>query len=150
MPKAKNKYLSCIDVYGNELMISKGKNGEINFTLHHDEVIEGCARTDFKNTSLRITSESGSIFKIAKGLYEISGSNLILSEDPIRDGKNFFFLEQESEESYYMTISRDLTNDLNLPNQTNIEITGQSYVDLYREATEEKGSQLVKKKELSQ
>jgi len=142
-------HLSCIDIYGNQLLVSRGKKGNINFTLYHNEVTEGPARKDFEDMSLRITSESGHIFQMVQGLYEMKGESFIISEDPIRDGRNFLFIEQENEESYYMTIGRDLANDLNRPNQTNIELSGETYDSLYSEATKETGMQLIKRKELS-
>ena len=124
-------HLSCIDIYGNQLVVSRGKKGKINFTLYHDEVVEGPARKDFEGMSLRITSESGEMFQMVQGLYEIKGDAFVSSEDPIRDGNNFLLVEQEDEGSYYMTIGRDLANSLNRPDRTNIELTGRNIVDLY-------------------
>ena len=146
--KTNSPHLSCIDIYGNQLMVSRGKKGKINFTLYHDEVAEGTARKEFADMSLRITEESGNIYGMIQGLYEMRGNTFVSSEDPIRDGRNFLFLEQYGSD-YYMTIGRDLANDLNSPNKTNIEISGKTYEDLLIEATEPK-KQYVKRKELSQ
>ncbi len=143
-------HLSCIDLYGNILTVSKGKKGKINFTLYHNEVVEGPARKDFEDISLKITLESGEIFKVVQGLYEMKGNSFVLSEDPIRDGRNFLFIEQEEDGSYYMTIGRDLANDLNRPNQTNIELSDREHESLYNGAIEESGIQLVKTNKLSQ
>ena len=145
----KHSYLSCIDIYGNKLTVSKNKKGKIKFTLYHDEVIEGCARKDFEDFSLKITEESGPMYQVAQELYAITGSKVVVSEDAIRDRNNFMFIEQYSEQAYNLTIGRDLSNELNLPNQTNIEISGQSYNNLYQEVDKE-GSRLIKTRELPQ
>ena len=99
--------------------------------------------------SLKITSESGSIFQVVQGIYEMNGDKFILSEDPIRDGRNFLFIEQEDENSYHMTIGRDLANDLNRPNSTNIEVSGKPYEDLLYDGSEIP-MQLIKTRKLSQ
>ncbi len=146
----KRPHLSCIDIYGNQLVISRGKKGKINFTLYHDEVIEGPARKEFEGISLKITSEAGEMFQIVQGLYEIKGDTFVSSTDPIRDGNNFLLVEQEDENSYYMTIGRDLANNLNRPNQTNIELAGRNIVDLYSEFEPEPVRSYVKVNKLTQ
>ena len=144
----KRPHIGCIDVYGNHLMVYKNKKGNASLTLYHGDVVEGTARKDFEDISFKITSESGDVFQIIRGLYEIKGNSFVLSGDPIRDGRNFFIIEQEDENSYYMTIGRDLANDLNKPNQTNIELP-MKYESLYNDSSLEPATQLVKRNKLS-
>lgn len=142
--------VSCFDIYGNELIISRGRKNKINFTLYHDEVVEGTARKEFVDTAIKIPADSGQLSQMMRGLYEINGNSFVFSEDPIRDGKNFLFLEQNPDGSYYMTIGRDLANELNRPRSTNIELSGQKYEDLLEEAGLKTEKPPVKKFELSQ
>ena len=142
--KTKSKHFSYIDIYGNQIMISKAKTGKINFTLYHDEIKEGSCRKEFEDLTLNVTIDSGDFYKVVRGMYEISGNGFVLSDDPIRDGRNFIYLEHQEDDSYYMTIGRDLANDLNKPNQTNIELSGRDYENFYQEITSE-GLVLTKK-----
>ena len=142
----KPSHLNYIDIYGNKLMIYRGKNQKINFTLYHQTINEGSARKEFEDVALKITPSAGEMFKVAEGLYEILGNKFVLSEDPIRDGQNYMFLEQENPDSYQLVFARDLANDLNLPHQTNVEISGASYSALYDELIKPDSSKLVKTK----
>ncbi len=135
------KHFKYIDIYGNNFVIFKGRNGKINFTLCHPKINEGSARQEFANISMIIRPESGKMFEVTEKLYEIAGNSFVISEDSIRDGRNYLLLEQETVDSYYLTVGRDLANDLNRPTITNIEVSGPYYEDFY--------SNIVKTKELS-
>ena len=148
--KYKSSHLSCIDIYGKGLIVSQTPSGKIQFAFHHDEILEGTARKEFEDLSLSITSESEMMFQIAKGLYEMVGNELVLSDDPIRDGRNYFFLKKDSSGSYSLTFVRDLANELNLPDQTNVEISGRPYEMLYHDVVEGKTLQLSRKTKLPQ
>jgi hypothetical protein len=143
-------HFSCFDIYGNQLTVSRGKKGKVNFTLYHGEVVEGTARREFADLSLRITEESGQIFQMMRGFYEVNGSSYVTSADPIRDGRNFIFIERENDEVFNMTIGRDLANVLNRPNSTNIELSGEKYEELLKELGLEENKPPVKRIGLSQ
>ncbi len=143
-------HFSCIDIYGNQLTVSRGRKGKVNFTLYHGEVVEGTARREFADLSLKITEESGQIFQMMKGFYEVNGTSYITSADPIRDGRNFVFIERENDDAFIMTIGRDLANALNRPTSTNVELSGEKYEELLKELGLGEEKPPVKRIELSQ
>ena len=42
------------------------KRGKVNFDFHHDPIVEGSAREDFKVTPLKVSPESGNVFELFK------------------------------------------------------------------------------------
>ena len=128
----KPKTLSYTDDFGTHIVISKGKENSLNFTLHHGEIVEGSARKDYEGMSLCIPPESGTVYQLAEGIYEKIGDQFVSSGDPIRDGRNFFYLEQ-NESNYYLTIGRDLANELNQSCQTKVSLVDDYYGKLYED-----------------
>jgi len=130
MTNNNQKSINYRDERGNQLIISKSREGSLNFTMHHGEIIEGGARKEYEDMSLYISPNSGYIYQVTQGLFDKLGERFVLSEDPIRDGRNFIYLEQQDKD-YYLTIGRDLANELNREFQTKVSLSGQYYLDLY-------------------
>lgn len=126
----KTKGLHYIDLYGKELFIFKAKNGNVNFTLIHGEIIESTERHEFRNITLSINENSKEVFNFVKEIYNYSSNKLIISENPIRDGRNFMILEKINEE-YFIIINHDLANEFRNPFETKVEVSNKFISDLY-------------------
>ena len=140
----KRKSCNYIDVYGTKFSISAAKDNNVRFTLHHEQVLEGLERKEFEYMSVIIEPSNPIFFQIGE-LYSRIGNALSWSRDPIRDGRNCLVLEKDQEHGhYFLTFCRDLSNELNLPLETNVVLNEQPFVEFYDEIStlqEEKGKQ---------
>ena len=132
----KNNY-RYIDIYGKELIISKAKNGNVNFVLYHNKIVEGTTRQEFKNLSIIISKQTEPIYNLVEGIYNYTMGQIIVSENPICDGRNFMFLAKEKDD-YNFIINHDLANELRNPFETKIEVSNKFINDLYDEHLYEK------------
>lgn len=133
----KRKTCNITDVNGNRFSVSSDRNNHIRFTLYHSQILEKAARQEYEYISLRI-DPTISIFSQLGDLYEKVGNSFVPSSDPIRDGGNYIILEADQEKnSYFLTFCRDLSNDLNLPLETNVVLAAQPFQDFYDEISKE-------------
>ena len=109
------------------------KRGKVNFDFHHDPSVEGSAREDFKVTPLKVSPESGNVFELFKGLYEVSSEGFIKSSNPIRDGRNCLRIMPDENGSFDVAVARDLEFTRNASNFTQVELEDQKYKDVFTE-----------------
>lgn len=143
MSKVHEKNYTFSDNNGNSLIVYRHL-GKVNFTLSHSEIEEGSARKEFEGISISVSASTEPLYDVAAKLYEIIGDSFVLSEDPIRDGRNYLCVDHPETNEFYLTIGRDLANNLNRPTQTNVEVSGAKFDEFYRSLNQET-TEFVKK-----
>ena len=143
--------INFADGNGKRLEISKGRDASVLLTLHHSEIsLE--ERANFYEMSLHVLPDAGKTYQMIKVLFERFGVHYgeiaqarITSDDMIRDQKNYILVEQmDGDDSYYVRVFNDLSNQLNLLNthQTRVTLNGEYYVSLYEDILNERTSDL--------
>ena len=155
----KSNRLSYVDFTGKRLTFTRNRRGTY-LTLYHDKIEEGPERKEIEYFSVEVTKdsskESAEIFNAISNLYESVGEEVIISKEPITDGRNHFLLRQ-FEGAYALTVGHDLAYSLNPLTETNIKLPERLSNQLDFEGysfgetsvVQDKGIQLVKSKRLN-